>query len=105
MGNWGLTGFSGLKGSGDRQGASAMAMDLLTGDYARSPVDNYEGLVLHAISPKLAEALYPYLASMMVEVSLVVSLPVLCCGGGARRLFCPKRDGRGGEHNHRQCTV
>jgi hypothetical protein len=55
-------------------------------NYALSPVDGYEGLLLHAISPKWAEVAFPYLATPPVEgfvmavlvvVSVVATLPFL----------------------------
>lgn len=35
--------------------------------YALSPIDGYEGLLLRAISQRLAETVYPYIASERLE--------------------------------------
>jgi hypothetical protein len=39
-------------------------------NYAFSPVDGYEGLLLHALSPALAEKWYPILTHPKLEAAL-----------------------------------
>jgi hypothetical protein len=55
-------------------------------NFAWVPFEGYQGLLLHAISPQLAERLYPYLATEAAEASfgsvllvatIVSSLPLL----------------------------
>jgi hypothetical protein len=54
---------------GDARLADQPAPEIPT-NYAWSHVDGYEGLLLHRLSPKLAERVYPWIATVRVEAFL-----------------------------------
>jgi hypothetical protein len=48
-------------------------------NYAYSERDGYEGLTLYALSPRLAEMAYPWIATMRTETYIVGLLFVTSC--------------------------